>query len=155
LVPPALSVRSQREDHQRSPAEVATGGTIVTTSQRHIARNDDSQRSIWSACRCFPNLNGYVGIKVNHSHVVVSSMSGEVRTDERGRVTIPKEVRDRYGEKFRLVELDSGIKLVPIPEDPLKELRAAASDELREAALADLEEAAREAARDQAGENVR
>jgi bifunctional DNA-binding transcriptional regulator/antitoxin component of YhaV-PrlF toxin-antitoxin module len=96
-----------------------------------------------------------VGIKVNYSHVVVSSMSGEVRTDERGRVTIPKEVRDRYGEKFRLVELDSGIKLVPIPEDPLKELRAAASDELREAALADLEEAAREAARDQAGENVR
>jgi bifunctional DNA-binding transcriptional regulator/antitoxin component of YhaV-PrlF toxin-antitoxin module len=36
-------------------------------------------------------------------------MSGEVRTDERGRVTIPKEVRDRYGEKFRLVELDSGL----------------------------------------------
>ena len=82
-------------------------------------------------------------------------MSGEVRTDERGRVTIPKEVRDRYGEKFRLVELDSGIKLLPIPDDPLAELRAAASDELREAALDDLEEAAREEAREQAGEHVR
>jgi bifunctional DNA-binding transcriptional regulator/antitoxin component of YhaV-PrlF toxin-antitoxin module len=50
-------------------------------------------------------------------------MSGEVRTDKRGRVTIPKEVRNRYGEKFRLVELDSGIKLVPISDDPLEELR--------------------------------
>jgi bifunctional DNA-binding transcriptional regulator/antitoxin component of YhaV-PrlF toxin-antitoxin module len=62
-----------------------------------------------------------------------------VRTDERGRVTIPKDVRDRYGEKFRLVEMDSGIKLVPIPDDPLAELRAAASDELREASLGEIE----------------
>jgi bifunctional DNA-binding transcriptional regulator/antitoxin component of YhaV-PrlF toxin-antitoxin module len=82
-------------------------------------------------------------------------MSGEVRTDERGRVTIPKEVRDRYGKKFRLVELDSGIKLVPVPDEPVKQLRAAASDELREAALDDLEDAARNEAREQAGEHVR
>lgn len=78
-----------------------------------------------------------------------------MRTDERGRVTIPKGVRDRYGEKFRLVGLDSGIKLVPVPDDPLGELRAAASDELREAALDDLEDAARNEAREQAGEHVR
>lgn len=81
-------------------------------------------------------------------------MSGEVRTDERGRVTIPKELRDRYGEEYRLVELDSGIKLVPIPDNPLAELRAAASDDLREASLAELEDAAREEARDQASEHV-
>ncbi|WP_431358742.1 hypothetical protein [Halovenus amylolytica] len=42
---------------------------------------------------------------------------------------------------------------MPIPDDPLEELRAAASDELREASLADLEEAAREEAREQAGEH--
>ena len=96
-----------------------------------------------------------MGITVKYSHGIGSDMSGEVRTDQRGRVTIPKEVRDRYGEKFRLVELDSGIKLVPIPDDPLEELRAAASDELREATLEELEEAAREEAREQAGENVR
>jgi bifunctional DNA-binding transcriptional regulator/antitoxin component of YhaV-PrlF toxin-antitoxin module len=96
-----------------------------------------------------------VGTRIKYSHAIVSDMSGEVRTDERGRVTIPKEVRDRYGEKFRLVELDSGIKLVPIPDDPLEELRAAASDELREASLDDLEEAAREEAREQASEHVR
>lgn len=82
-------------------------------------------------------------------------MSEEVTTDERGRVTIPKAVRDRYGDRYRLVELDSGIKLVPIPDDPLAELRAAASDELREASLEDLERGAREEAHDQAGEHVR
>ena len=96
-----------------------------------------------------------MGITVKYSHSLVTDMSGEVRTDERGRVTIPKKVRDRYGEKFRLVELDSGIKLVPIPDDPLEELRAAASDELREASLDDLEETAREQAHEQADEHVR
>jgi bifunctional DNA-binding transcriptional regulator/antitoxin component of YhaV-PrlF toxin-antitoxin module len=79
-------------------------------------------------------------------------MGGEVRTDEQGRVTIPKEVCDRYGERFRLIELDSGIKLVPIPGDPLEALRAAASNELREASLADLEEAPRDEAREQTTE---
>lgn len=102
-----------------------------------------------------PILEIEVGTRIKYSHTLVSDMSGEVRTDERGRVTIPKEIRDRYGEKFRLVELDSGIKLVPIPDDPLAELRAAASDELREASLDDLEEAAREQAREQASEHVR
>jgi len=79
-------------------------------------------------------------------------MGGKVRTDEQGRVTIPKEVRDRYGERFRLVELDTGIKLVPIPDDPLEALRAAASHELCEASLADLEEASHDEARGQTNE---
>lgn len=82
-------------------------------------------------------------------------MAGEVRADDRGRVTIPKTVRERYGERYRLVELDSGVKLVPIPDDPVAELRAAASDELREASLDDLEEAAEGEAREQADEHVR
>ena len=50
---------------------------------------------------------------------------------------------------------DSGIKLVPIPDDPLEELRAAATDELREASLSDLEAAASEEAGEQASEHVR
>jgi bifunctional DNA-binding transcriptional regulator/antitoxin component of YhaV-PrlF toxin-antitoxin module len=82
-------------------------------------------------------------------------MTGEVSVDDRGRVTIPKAVRERYGDEYRLVELDSGIKLVPIPDDPLEELRAAASDEFREASLDDLEAAAQENARTQADEHVR
>ncbi len=82
-------------------------------------------------------------------------MGGEVHADDRGRVTIPKAVRDRYGDQYRLVELDSGIKLVPIPDDPLADLRAAASDELRDASLRDLEAAASQEAGEQASEHVR
>lgn len=82
-------------------------------------------------------------------------MTGEVRTDDRGRVTIPKEIRDRYGERYRLVELTSGIKLVPIPDDPLEELRSAATDELREASFDELQDAASEVAHEQAGDHVR
>ncbi|AXG06311.1 AbrB/MazE/SpoVT family DNA-binding domain-containing protein [Haloplanus rubicundus] len=76
-------------------------------------------------------------------------MDGEVRTDEQGGVTIPKEVCDQDGERLRLVELDSGSKLVPILDGPLAELRVAPSDELCEASLADLEEAPRDEARGQ------
>ncbi len=79
----------------------------------------------------------------------------EIVTDDRGRVTIPKRIRDRHGERYRLVELDSGVKLVPIPEDPVAELRDAASDELRDATLAELAEAADEEAGEQANEHVR
>jgi len=93
-----------------------------------------------------------VGGKINYFHFFDSNMSRRVRTDERGRVTIPKDVRDRYGEKFRLIELDSGIKLVPIPDNPLEALRAAASDELREASLADLKSTSRDEARRQTNE---
>lgn len=79
-------------------------------------------------------------------------MGREVRTDEQRQVTVPKEVRDRYGGRFRLVEPDSCIELAPIPDDPLEELRAAASDELREASLAELEGAATDEAREQTDE---
>jgi len=79
-------------------------------------------------------------------------VTSELQTDEQGRVTIPKETRERYGDKFRLVELDSGIKLVPIPDDPVETLRAAGSTELRSALLDELEAAASETAREESGE---
>lgn len=75
-----------------------------------------------------------------------------VQTDDHGRVSIPQELRDRYGERYRLVALDNGIKLVPVPDEPLAELRAAASDDLREASIDELEEAARSAARERSRE---
>ncbi|MEZ3144538.1 AbrB/MazE/SpoVT family DNA-binding domain-containing protein [Halobaculum sp. MBLA0143] len=82
-------------------------------------------------------------------------MTSELQTDERGRVTIPKETREQYGDRFRLVELDNGIKLVPIPDDPVEALRAAGSAELRSASLDELEAAASETARDESSEHVR
>ena len=79
----------------------------------------------------------------------------EIETDSRGRVTIPKPIRERFGERYRLVELDDGVKLVPIPEDPVAALRDAGSEELRTASLEELGEAAVEEGRRQAEEHVR
>lgn len=79
----------------------------------------------------------------------------EVRTDDRGRVTIPKSVRDRHGERYRLVELHDGVKLIPIPDDPVAALRDAAGEELQDATIDELRDAARRTARDQAEEHVR
>ncbi len=47
----------------------------------------------------------------------------EVALDDRGRLTIPKEIREEYGDRYRIVQLHSGIKLIPIAEDPLSALR--------------------------------
>lgn len=77
-----------------------------------------------------------------------------VATDDRGRITIPREARERYGDEYRLVELRSGIKLIPVPADPLEALRSAASEEFTSASTAELREAGLERAREEAAEHV-
>lgn len=69
--------------------------------------------------------------------------------DDRGRLTLPKEVRERYGERYRIVQLHGGIKLVPIADDPLDALRDEFADV--EKSADELREEAREAALDEAG----
>lgn len=70
--------------------------------------------------------------------------------DDRGRLTLPKEVRERYGDRYHIVQLRDGIKLVPVADDPLDALREEfaavdkTADELRdEARKAALNEAGR------------
>lgn len=74
----------------------------------------------------------------------------EISLDERGRLTLPKEIRERYGDRYHIVELHDGIKLIPVAEDPLDALRDEFGDvektasELRDKARADaLDEAGR------------
>jgi hypothetical protein len=38
--------------------------------------------------------------------------------DDRGRLTLPKEIRERYGDRYYIVELHDGIKLIPVADDP-------------------------------------
>lgn len=40
-----------------------------------------------------------------------------------GRIYLPKDVRDRFGEHFELVERGDKLVLIPIAEDPLAALR--------------------------------
>jgi len=47
----------------------------------------------------------------------------ETTLDDRGRLTLPKELRERYGDRYHIVDLHDGIKLVPVAADPLAALR--------------------------------
>jgi len=49
-------------------------------------------------------------------------------TDERGRIYLPKDVRERFGDKYRIVELPSHVALFPVDDDPLEGIRAAVGD---------------------------
>lgn len=46
-------------------------------------------------------------------------------TDERGRIYLPKAVRQRFGDRFRIVELPSHVALFPVDDEPLAGLDAA------------------------------
>jgi len=69
--------------------------------------------------------------------------------DDRGRLTLPKEIRERHGDRYHIVELHDGIKLIPVADDPLDALRDEFADV--EKTADELRERAREAAVDEAG----
>lgn len=69
--------------------------------------------------------------------------------DDQGRLYIPKRIRDRYGDRFRIAELRSGIKLIPVCEDPVQGLRDAMPG-IQGTFLRTLREDADEAARTEA-----
>ncbi|WP_121823088.1 AbrB/MazE/SpoVT family DNA-binding domain-containing protein [Halostella salina] len=49
-------------------------------------------------------------------------------TDKRGRIYLPKEVRERFGDRYRIVELPSHVALFPVDPDPLTGVREAVGD---------------------------
>ena len=65
-------------------------------------------------------------------------------TDERGRIYLPKDVRERYGERYRIVELSSHVALLPVDEDPVAGLRSAVGDAFEGEDAEKLKAAARE-----------
>lgn len=74
-------------------------------------------------------------------------MSAE--TDREGRLYLPKDLREKYGEKYHIVTYEDRIELVPVAEDPLAAVREAAGD-LRDASIEEISEDIEEAARDEA-----
>ena len=71
-------------------------------------------------------------------------------TDGHGRLYLPKRLREKYGEKYHIVEYEDRFELIPVAEDPLAAVREAAGD-LRDAPIEeirdDIEEEAETAAR--------
>jgi len=45
-----------------------------------------------------------------------------LRCDEKGRILIPKEMRQKAGTEFHAVQWRGDIILIPVPKDPLRAL---------------------------------
>lgn len=69
-------------------------------------------------------------------------------TDDRGRLYLSKELRERHGEQFRVLDLPTRIVLIPVDEDPLQAVRDAVGDTFEGKSVAELKQEARAAARD-------
>ena len=61
------------------------------------------------------------------------------KTDKQGRLYIPKEVREKYGERYHIVTCEDRIELIPVADDSLAAVRAAAG-ELRDASVEEIRE---------------
>jgi len=73
-----------------------------------------------------------------------------VETDSHGRLYIPAELRQQYGEKFHVVTYEDRIELIPIAEDPLQAVRDAAGDAFEDTSVDQLREEARKQAKSDA-----
>lgn len=71
-------------------------------------------------------------------------------TDKRGRIYLPKSVRERFGDKYRIVELPGHVALFPVDEDPLKGIDEAVGDAFEGDDVDDLKEEARESIQNEA-----
>jgi bifunctional DNA-binding transcriptional regulator/antitoxin component of YhaV-PrlF toxin-antitoxin module len=77
-------------------------------------------------------------------------MSDTRTADDRGRIVIPREIREKYGDRYRVVELRDRIELVPVADDPVEGLRDAVGDAFEGKSIDEIKREARDTARDEA-----
>ncbi|PSQ57040.1 hypothetical protein BRD22_03415 [Halobacteriales archaeon SW_8_68_21] len=70
-----------------------------------------------------------------------------VETDSHGRLYLSSELRQKYGERFHVVEYEDRLELVPIDENPLEAIREAAGDAFEGKSIAELRDGVREQAK--------
>jgi len=75
-------------------------------------------------------------------------MSKMAETDDRGRIVIPHEIRERHGTRYRIVELADRVELIPLQDDPIAGLRDAVGDAFEGRSVAEIKRDARDAARE-------
>lgn len=69
-------------------------------------------------------------------------------TDEHGRLYLPKDVRERFGEEYRVVELPDYVALFPVADDSITTVEEAIGDELHKKSVDELQREARRKDRD-------
>ena len=65
-----------------------------------------------------------------------------IQTDTEGRLYLPAELREEYGENFHVVRYDDRLELIPIADDPLAAVREAVGDAFEGRSVAELKEEA-------------
>lgn len=95
-----------------------------------------------------------MGILLFDPVIKVDTMSKTASADDRGRIVIPHEIREKHGDRYRIVELGDRVELIPLKEDPIEGLRAAVGDAFDEKSIAEIKREARDAAREDALEDV-
>jgi len=74
-------------------------------------------------------------------------MSKTAEADDRGRIVIPHGIREKHGDRYRIVELDDRVELIPLTADPIEGLRDAVGDAFDDESIAEIKQKARDAAR--------
>jgi len=68
-------------------------------------------------------------------------------TDERGRLYLPKDVRERFGDEYRIVQLPNYVALFPVADDPLAAVREIVGDAIDAESVTEAREIARQRSR--------
>ena len=77
-------------------------------------------------------------------------MSKTAEADDRGRIVIPHEIRDRHGNRYRIVALENRIELIPLKDDPIEGFRDAVGDAFDGKSIEEIKREARDMAREDA-----
>ncbi len=76
--------------------------------------------SIQHGCLNLSPIEGFNKARYSYPHT--SNSVKYPMLDGRGRFTLPKELREQFGEHYHIVQLEDSIKLVPIEDDPFNGL---------------------------------
>ena len=77
-----------------------------------------------------------------------------METDSHGRLYLTSELRQKYGEKFHVVEYEDRIELIPIAEHPLQAVRDEIGDALEGTSREELRQDASARAKREAKDDI-